>query len=359
VRVPLLAGRASVVAGADYYHWDYRLSLSDSKQNIGTPFNKVKADQDNTAGYVQLEARVTDTTTVTAGARYEQQHIDASDAYNPSAPGGAFGSGAPTGEQTKDETAWELALRQELDRSWAAFARAGRAFRFATVDEIYEFSPSFQREFQFLQPQTSIGYDLGLEYRTPTLTGRATIFQLDVDNEIFLDPFRTGIGNTNLPPTRRRGFELEARWMPTSTLALTGTYTYTNAEFREGTVDAYGQAFDISGNRVPLVPLQHVSGQAAWAFAPKWQLSGTVLFVSSQYMENDQPNTGTKIPSYATADVRLDYSTGPWRFSGAVANVFDEEYYDYAVRSATSAVRYNAYPLPPRTFWAAVEYRFR
>ena len=359
MRVPLLAGRVSLVAGVDFYHWDYRLSISNSKQNIDTPINRVKADQDNTAGYVQAEARVTDTTTVTGGWRYETQYIDASDRYDAAAPGAAFGSGAPSGDQTDSETAWELAVRQDLTQSWAAFARAGRGYRFATVDEIYEFSPTFQREFQFLKPQTSVGYDLGAEYRTPSVFARATIFQLDVDNEIFLDPFRTGIGNTNLPPSRRRGLELEARWLPIQTLTLTGTYTYTRAEFREGTADAYGTSVDISGNRVPLVPLQHVSGQAAWGFAPNWMVTGTVQYVSSQYMENDQPNTGTQIPGYTTADVRLDYTIGALRLTGAVANVFDQEYYNYAVRSAFTETRYNAYPLPPRTFWAAVEYRFK
>jgi iron complex outermembrane receptor protein len=184
------------------------------------------------------------------------------------------------------------------------------------------------------------------------------VFQLDVDDEIFLDPFRAGVGNTNLPPSRRRGIELEVRWVPLPSLTLIGAYSYTDARFREGTVNAFGTTVDIAGKRVPLVPLNHVSAQATWTFAPCWLLSATAQYVSSQYMDNDQPNSGTKIPGYTTADVRVDYDTGRWRFTGAVGNLFAQEYYNFAVRSSFTPTRYNAYPLPERTFWAGAEYRF-
>jgi iron complex outermembrane receptor protein len=358
VRVPMAEGRIAVVAGVDWYHWDYELSLSNAKANIGQPFNRVDADQDNYAGYLQLNARLTSTTSLTAGWRYEEQHIEATDRFDPTAPGGAFASGAPAGEQTTDEQAWELALRQDMGARFSLVARAGTAYRFATVDELYEFSPSFSREFQFLQPQTSLGYDIGVEHRAPGLTARATLFQIDLDDEIFLDPFRTGVGNTNLPPSRRRGIELEARWRVLPALSLAGAYTYTDAHFREGTVPAFGNTVDISGNQVPLVPRHHASAQLAWDVARGLLVSATAQYVSSQYMENDMPNTGVKIPSYTTVDLRADYRHGPWRLTGAVNNLFDEAYYNYAVRSSFTQTRYNAYPLPERTFWVGLGYQF-
>jgi iron complex outermembrane receptor protein len=359
VRIPLLGERASLVAGIDWYRWDYALEVSNAEANIGEPINRVEAEQDNRALYLQLSLRATDATSITAGWRHERQRIEAHDRYDPSAPGAFFGSAAPAGEQTESEYAWELALRQSLTGPLSAVVRAGRAFRFATVDEIYEFSPSFTKEFQFLAPQTSIGYDLGLEYRVAALFARATVFQLDVDDEIHLDAYNAGIGNTNLPPSRRRGLELEARWQIRPSLALSGAYTYTDARFREGTLPAFGSTADIAGNEVPLVPKHLLNAQVMWQFGRAWALSASAQYASDQYMDNDEPNSGTKISSYVTADLRVDYNSGPWRLSGAVNNLFDEDYFNYAVRSQFTPTRYNAYPLPGRTWWAGVEYRFR
>jgi iron complex outermembrane receptor protein len=362
VRVPFGAGsvRAALVAGFDVYAWDYALRTSNAQANIGQPINRVNADQENRAAYLRLTAQLTAATSASGGWRYERQSIDAQDAFDPTAPGAAFGSGAMPGSQTESEQAWELALRHALSPAFALSARAGRGFRFATVDEIYETSASFTREFQFLAPQTSLGYDLGVEYADPALFARATVFQLDVDDEIHLDPYSTGVGNTNLPPTRRRGLELEARWRPTQSLTALAAYTYTDAWFREGTLPGSAitqQNVDIAGKTVPLVPEHQVSAQAVWQVTPAWRLTGAARHVSSQFMENDEGNTGVKIPAYSVVDLRLDFLEGPLTLTAAVNNVFDEEYYNYAVRSQFVPDRYNAYPLPERTFWVALQFR--
>ena len=359
VRVPVLGERASLVAGVDWYRWDYAVNISNAPSNIGQPINRVEADQDTRAVYLQLSVPATDRTSITAGWRYERQHLEAHDRYDPSAPGGVFGSAAPAGEKTEREQAWELGLRQALTSAWSATARVGRAFRFATVDEIYEFSPTFSREFQFLAPQTSIGYDVGVEYRRARLFTRATVFQLDVDDEIHLDAYSSGIGNTNLPPSRRRGLELEARWQALPSLELSGAYTYLTARFREGELQAFGSDVDIAGNDVPLVPRHVLNAQAAWQFARGWTVTASAQHVSSQTMDNDEPNSGTKIPGYTLADLRVDTRIGGWTLTGALNNLFDEEYFNYAVRSQFAPTRYNAYPLPGRTWWLGAAYAFR
>ena len=359
VRVPVLGERASLVAGVDWYRWDYAVNISNAPSNIGQPINRVEADQDTRAVYLQLSVPATDRTSITAGWRYERQHLEAHDRYDPSAPGGVFGSAAPAGEKTEREQAWELGLRQALTSAWSATARVGRAFRFATVDEIYEFSLTFSREFQFLAPQTSIGYDVGVEYRRARLFTRATVFQLDVDDEIHLDAYSSGIGNTNLPPSRRRGLELEARWQALPSLELSGAYTYLTARFREGELQAFGSDVDIAGNDVPLVPRHVLNAQAAWQFARGWTVTASAQHVSSQTMDNDEPNSGTKIPGYTLADLRVDTRIGGWTLTGALNNLFDEEYFNYAVRSQFAPTRYNAYPLPGRTWWLGAAYAFR
>lgn len=361
---PLAGLPNTLVVGVDWYRWDYQLRVSNSQANIGQPVNTVDATQENSALYLHNTTQLTPRLTLVAGARGERYKISASDYYDPTAPG-AFGSGAPAGNQDEWEYAYELALRYQFAAEWAAVGRIGRSFRFANVDEIYEFSgpPQFSRELQFLQPQTAHSYEVSLERRTASAALRATLFNIDVTNEIHLDAYSAGIGNTNLPPSRRRGLELEAQQAFGNTLRLLGSYAYTQAKFLEGVLPGSSfteQNVEIAGKTVPLVSRHKLNVGASWAVAPRTQLNTLVSYVSSQFMDNDEGNTlGVKIPAYTVADLKLVWREGGWRVSAAVNNLFNEKYYNYAVRSQFVADRYNAYPLPERNFTMTAEFTFR
>jgi len=362
---PLAGLPNTLVVGLDWHRWDYRLRVSNSQGNITQPFNTVDATQENSALYLYNTTQLTPRLTLVAGARGERYKISASDVFDPSAPGAAFGSGAPAGDQEESQYAYELALRYQFAAEWAAVGRVGRSYRFANVDEIYEFSgpPLFSREFQFLLPQTAQSYEAGLERRTASGALRATLFNIDATDEIHLDVFSTGIGNTNLPPSRRRGLELEAQQALGRTLGLTGSYTYTEARFLEGVLPGSPltqQNVVLAGKTVPLVSRHKLNAGASWAVASRTRLNALVTHVSSQFMDNDEGNTlGVKIPAYTVADLKLAWQEGGWRVSAAVNNLLNEKYYNYAVRSQFVADRYNAYPLPERNFTMTAEYTFR
>lgn len=364
VRVPFALGgfRHRVTLGADWIRWRYDSRRSDRPENAGQPINRVRIDRDTEALYVQDAVELARDTLLTAGWREERVAYAASDAFDPTAPGGAFGSGAPAASERQREHAWELGLRHALTPAWSVLARAGRSFRFVGADEIYENDEFFQAQFQILRPQTARTHEAGAEWRARGSRLRATLFQTDVTDEIHLDPFTTGVGNTNLPPSRRRGLELDGVWRVSPSLSLTGTYAYTDARFREGVLAgsgfAIGTDLDIAGKRVPLVPEHKLNLVLAWAVDARTQLSAALTAVGSQYMDNDEPNTlGTKIPAYGLVDVKLARDYGAWRLAASVNNVFDERYYTYAVRSAFTPDRYSVYPLPGRTVSLAAEFR--
>jgi iron complex outermembrane receptor protein len=107
---------------------------------------------------------------------------------------------------------------------------------------------------------------------------------------------------------------------------------------------------------VPLVPEHKLNLGVAWEIGPRTRLSGALTALSDQYMDNDEPNTlGTKIPAFAVVDLKLVQDLGWGRVSAAANNLFDEQYYTYAVRSAFVADRYAVYPLPGRTFGLTLE----
>jgi len=360
MRVPLVLGgqRHDLTLGADWIRWRYASSRSDRPANIGQPVNRVRIDRDSEALYVQDRVELSAASLLTLGWREERAAYWAADTYDPSA---GFGSQAPAAAARQSEHAWELGLRQALSNAWALMARAGRSFRFVGADEIYENDAAFAAQFQILRPQTARTHEAGIEWRTRAMRLRATAFQTDVADEIHLDPFTFGVGNTNLPPSRRRGVELDGAWRLTPALQLTGGYAYTDARFRDGVLPGnafFGTNVSIAGKRVPLVPEHKLNLGFAWDLGSRTQLSGALTAVSAQYMDNDEPNSlGVKIPAYNVMDLKLAHEFGWGRLALAANNLFDEQYYTYAVRSQFTADRYAVYPLPGRTFALTAELR--
>lgn len=358
----LPGGSHTLVAGLDWYHWDYQLKRSNSTTNITTPYNVIEARQQNTGVYLHDTLKVSPRLTLTAGLRYERFSADAADYFDATAPGGAFGSGAPAESQREKEYAYELGARYALNPAVALIAKTARSFRFANIDEVYETSAVFANQFQFLRPQTALHHELGMEWRQAGAWLRASLFQIDVTDEIHLDAYTTGIGNTNLPPSRRRGLELETKWQASTALSLLGAYTFTDASFISGVLPggAFTPSVDIAGKTVPLVPRRKLNLGATWSFSQNTRLSAMATYTSEQYMDNDEGNTlGAKIPAYTVADLKLSHRQGAWTLSAVINNLFNRQYYNYAVRSQFVADRYNAYPLPERNAGITAEYVFR
>lgn len=358
-RVKLLFDSGAVsqewIAGVDLGRWDYDLRTSIAPSNIGQPINRVKAEQRNTGLYVRDQIQLNPALSMNFGARTEWFRINAQDTYDPAAPGAFFGSSAPNGQQHEREYAWEMGGRYRVAPNHVLYAKAGRSFRFATVDEIYEYSPAFSHEFQFLKPQTAHDAELGWEMGSAVQGGRAALYYAKVKDEIHLDPYTAGIGNTNLPPLNRYGLELEGHtgWGP---ITLTGAYTLAYARFTGGVYN--GQSLD--NKNVPLVPRHKLAINLTWKLDNATRLLASTNYVSTQYLDNDEANSlGVKIPAYTVSDIKLDHKIGNWTLAVAVNNIFDEDYYTYAVRSSFTPDRYAAYPLPGRSGWISAEYQFK
>lgn len=352
IRTQALGAKHTIVAGFDVARWNYTLRKSNAKENVGQPINRVDASQDNDAFYVLDTITVSDGVVLNGGYRRERRRLAASDIYDPAAPGGAFGSGAPAGQQRQTASAYEAGVRVALAKEVDLIARTGRSFRFANVDEIYEFSPTFTAQFQFLRPQKARTHEVGVVVGRTAPWLKASVFRMDVTDEIHLDPFSTGVGNRNMPPLRRDGLELEARHALTKTVDLTGAYTYTRAKFTEGDLNG----IPIAGRTVPLVPRHKIDLNADVQLASATRLRALIQSVSEQVMENDEGNTfDRRIPGYTTADLKLQHRVGAVTASVGINNLFDRNYYAYAVRSQFVPDRFNAYPLPERSFWVGIE----
>lgn len=351
-----------LILGADFYHWDFNLKKANAVANIGQPINRVSATEDTLGLYAQDTLKLGRNTTLTLGVRGESFEIDGTDIYDAGAPGASFGSGAPAGRQHEFQYSYELGLRQRFNSTLSGFAKLGRSFRFANVDEAYESDVNFNNGFQFLRPQTALDRQLGLEYAAGPNSAKIALFHTDIKDEIHLDPYTTGIGNTNLPPSRRYGLELDGRWQPLPNWSLGANYSYTEAAFRSGVLPGSGSTrsnVGIAGKAVPLVPRHKINLDAQWSPVKGSTITLAATHVSKQFLDNDEPNDlGVTIPAYTVVDLKFAQKFGAWQAALAINNLFDEQYYNYAVRSQFTIDRYAVYPLPGRAATASLSYRF-
>jgi iron complex outermembrane receptor protein len=202
-----------------------------------------------------------------------------------------------------------------------------------------------------LEPQTSRDYELGAEYRTAALRLRASAFVMHLSNEIYF--FAPTFSNINLPPTRRRGLEVDASAAISPVVSLFGNVSLTDARFGDGAIGGV----DVSGNVIPLVPRVKANAGIAWQLAPNTRFSGVTRYVGTQYYDNDQTNTFPSLmPAYAVVDVKFTQTVGKLAVGIAVNNLFNKLYYSYAIRNG-AGTSFNAYPQADQTFLLTAEYR--
>jgi iron complex outermembrane receptor protein len=364
LRIPFTTGGIGhrLTLGADLVAWRYDSRRSNLPENVGQPINRVRTSEDMQGFYFQDLIDMSRRTWMTLGWRDQRVRYAANDALDPTAPGFFFNTAAPAARETQRQYAWELGLRHALSPAWSLFGRAGRSFRFVNVDEIYENDAFFNAQFQILRPQHSLTYEAGAEWRGARHSLRATAFHTEVTDEIHLDPYTTGVGNTNLPPSRRQGIELDGIWRAGGQLRLTMGYAYTDAKFQEGVLAgspfAIGTDLNVAGKNVPLVPRHKLNAAFSWDITGSTQLAGALTAVSSQYMDNDEPNTlGVKIPRYSTLDLKLAHAFSWGRIAFMANNLLGSHYYTYAVRSAFISDRYAVYTLPGRTVALSAEFK--
>jgi len=339
--------RHSLVVGYDYEDWDFRRRQSPSQATLGTPAVDLHADQRNEGFYAQHFSEFHTGTRVTIGGRLQRVKTAATDFANVLGPASA--------SQSRSPRAYELGVRQRVAEPLEVYGRYGQSFRVARVDEIYEQfgGAGFTSRVAPLEPQTSHDVEVGVEYRAGGARARVAAYQNRLNNEIFF--FAPTFQNVNLPPTLRRGVELEGGWRPIPAVELFGNLALRRAEFREG---SFG-GVNVADNEVPLVPRVLGTLGANWSVTERTLVSAVARYVGSQRYDNDVANDfGRKMPSYTLVDLKLSYRVQGWKLSAAVNNLFDKFYYSYAVRSLTVNT-FNAYPSRPRTFIASAEYAFR
>ena len=353
----LLRKDAQTTVGIDYYDSDYDSDRSLNKSTGNQPIHRLHIDQESTAIYADSTVAATPDITVNLGARLQWVKTDATDRFDPAAPGAnpVFDSQAPDFDDSHRLHMLEAGIEKQFTPTTAAYIKWTRSARVATVDELFEsrFDPATvtsTRIFSPLDPQTSNGVDIGSSYNLDRVSFTANAYYMRLRDEIHYDPDPVASENINLDPTKRYGLELSGTVDVNDRLRLQGNYSYMRSKFRDGQYD---------GNTVPLVPENTATVSGIWKQSPATDFILTANYIDNKYFDNDQSNTfGRKIPSYKTVDAKISHRYKGYRMTAEVNNIFEEEAVDYGVSSIFSPGVYNAYPLPERTLMFTVAKSF-
>jgi len=335
---------SKLITGVDYYDSTYASSRS---QLAGDPPNHVyNLTQRTVAGYWQQTVALASSTDFSYGGRLQQMKLSARDHYDPLAPYGSLAAEATPLDTDQTNHALHVGLDHRFNDNFAVFARAAQAFRTPNVDERVVTGPAYTAFFTpipqtfGLKTQTSTDVEGGIRVKAGAFELQSSIYNMDLKNEIHFDP--VNFFNYNLDPTRRYGSETSATFRASDTVLLRAGGAYTRAVFRDGPFE---------GNDVPLVSRYTANAGVSWNVWDKYVVfDATARVWSRRRMDNDQRNVQPEIPANATVDLKLSGEYQHFFWSLSVNNAFNALYYDYAIASAATLGRFNAYPLPGRTY---------
>jgi iron complex outermembrane receptor protein len=337
IDLPIFGLEQKITGGFDLYQNFYRSTYSAAAGIAG--YDTHKLDQRTESVYAEDSISLTETATLSAGARLQRADIAARESVNPAAPG-YYGSlpGTPL-NQTDDEYAANLGIDQRLDPHWSLFAGVAHAMRLPNLDD-RNYVIASPTNF-LLKTQTSWEADLGTSFTWDRFGGQVSLFGMNLHNEIDYDPGANfGLGaNVNLDPTRRYGAETELHWAVADSVRLHGTLTLTKAEFRDG---------PYKGHAVPEVSLLTGDIGASWDIVQdELSLSGDIRETGPRTLGDDYLGQYAGAPSITDLEAKLygKIDLVGWSVSGQ--NLLGTKTYDLGYASSYSGV--SVYPLPGRT----------
>jgi iron complex outermembrane receptor protein len=152
---------------------------------------------------------------------------------------------------------------------------------------------------------------------------------------------------TNVGETRRQGVDASIQYKAPRWSAYVA-YTYTDATFQSGFVEAAGSnpAADANGNitinpgnRLPGVPAHQGKLGATFRITDAWTIGGALIAQSGQFLVGDEANLTPQLPAFFTLNLSTSYQLTPHvQLFASVENVTNERYYTFGTFSPTTAV---------------------
>ena len=222
-------------------------------------------------------------------------------------------------EEFEDATSWTLAGSYSFASGVRLHASAGQAVVNPSMYEQFGFFPGFYVGNPDLEPERSLGFDIGIE--TPFDGGRGlvdvTLFHEDLENEIVYAPtFDRAINRDGT--SNRKGVELSVDYQVSPAVALSFDYTYLDATGADGSVEVRRPGHEA------------VLGLSAEAFGGDGTVTAQLRHVADLWDTQFWGSFETlQLPDYTVVDLAMTYDIADnVTLSGRIDNLLDEEVSD-------------------------------
>ena len=280
-------------------------------------------------------------------------------------------------------------VRVDVSPRTSAYLSVGRTEREpARSDLLYgEDNASALPDLTAVKPETVWDVELGAEWRTPTLSAKVNLYDMEFRNEIAATGELSPIGQPlrkNVDKSFRRGIELEASWQALDALRLTATANASRNRISTWTqfYDVYDANGDYAGSTsrtyhdvapVATPPFQATLGAETTALRG-FTVGATSRYVAASWLDNTNTE-GLEAPRTFQLDATLVVELARWipagkpRLKLQVNNVLDNRKlwprgysYLYANRDASGAETLAGipyyYPLATRSAYVSLDLGF-
>jgi len=215
----------------------------------------------------------------------------------------------------------------------------GRAFRAPSFRELYLRNNENSLGNPDLKPEIMDNWELAFDWQPTDNTRFAlNLYRYSVEDKILIDLTNSSTGRIlNGDNWEGEGVEFESQWRISNDWLIKLNYTYAASED--------------NGSPVGFYPRQQLYLQADWQFALGWEWVNQMRRLSDwrRTAGDDRPQLAGQV----LFDTTLHYQGRNWDVTLGVRNLLDED-----ARSATISRVPNDIPLPGRSGFVQVEYRF-
>jgi iron complex outermembrane receptor protein len=315
------------IAGVEFLREDTeRSAISDS--SFGRFTGQTGVHRRVLGLFVQDELSLTEELILSGGVRFDNAHYDGSSRSQ-------F-EGFPLPEQNLDDSpdAWSprAALTWRFREATSAYASYSRGFRFPDFDEAI----GFTGDLFDLTTQKSDAWEVGVKHRGARLAANVALYWMDVDGEIFFDPYVRDFSfgflspqNVNLDQVRHRGIEAWASWQALEWLQVYGSYTLDDSQIEKDSISS------LEGQRMPITPLHRGTLGVAAKLPMGFEAGLNANLVGQREVANDLVGGSGDLDPYYTIDATFEWH----RAIGAlfdlallfrVRNLTDQDYEEFA-----------------------------
>jgi len=243
----------------------------------------------------------------------------------------------------KDATTWRGNAVAHLTEAFSVHGGYGEGISQPSFVDLFGFFPGLFIGNPDLKPERSKGYEAGVSWDNPTVSVGITAFSNRLENEI-VTVFDSSFNSTSANATgksRRRGIEATAEVRPLDGLRVSANYTYLDAQERKLAGGAQLKEARRPKHTANLL-LDYQTGPV--------MVGGSLAYVGKR-RDTDfdlRPAPVLTLKDYVLAGARVAYAFTPNLEAFArIENAFDEKYQDVI-----------GYATPGRTAYAGIRVRF-